>query len=183
MQAGIKSQLAETSIPQDQKDRIVTKVESISNDWRDGKITTEQVGRVMEALSDGPFMPLSLVYASDAKYVKVSKLSDDEKAAAKRSLERFARGVIEKAIPSDEIKRLMTYIQVSGANNKQIKNVLTDEELRKFIAAAKTKADEAKVPDEPFTLNLADELDKAITQALNSNAAAAPQIPAAPTDK
>lgn len=174
MQAGIKTQIAATSLPQDQKDRIIAKVEAVSNDWRDGKIDTQQLGRVIDTLGQGPFVPLALVYAADAKYVKVSKLSEDEKAAAKLALDRFARGVIEKTIPSDETKRLMTYVEVSGTTNHQLKNVLTEEELRKFIAAAKAKADEAKVPEEPYTANLADELDKAINQALGTAAPAAP---------
>lgn len=180
MQASVKTQLDATSLPQDQKDRIITKFEAVSNDWRDGKIDMPQLARVMDTLGQGPFVPLALVYAADAKYIKVSKIPEDEKVAARLALDRFARGIVEKTIPADETKRLMTYIEVSGTSNHQIKNVLTDEELRKFIAAAKAKADEAKVPEEPYTVNLADELDKAINQALTSTAPIAPPPIAAP---
>jgi hypothetical protein len=48
----------------------------------------------------------------------------------------------------------------------RLKKVLTNEELKAFLDAAKKKADDANVADEAFTINFADEVDKAIDKAL-----------------
>ncbi len=43
---------------------------------------------------------------------------------------------------------------------------LTDDELKAFLEKAKAKADAASIPDEPFEVNIADELEKAIDKVL-----------------
>lgn len=50
--------------------------------------------------------------------------------------------------------------------SEQLKERLTDAELKAFLEKAKEKADAANVPDEPFEVNIADELEKAIDKAL-----------------
>jgi hypothetical protein len=97
------------------------------------------------------------------------------------SLQRFARGVFEKSIPTSAIDEVTGPISTKDAQgHTQFKQQLTTEELEEFIAAAKARADSAKVPNEPFQINVADELDKAIDKAMaNGGAATTPSdVPA-----
>lgn len=161
------AQINSSTLPSEQKTRLTNRIDSFTADWADRKITDEQFGKTMENIAEGPLMPLLLMWGAEKKYLAPSKLTDAEKAEAERSLQRFARGVIEKVIDKVEIKRVMAYIEVPSGGNHQLKNVLTDDELRKFLSEVKAQADKAKVPDEAYTPNIADELDKAIDNGLN----------------
>ena len=82
-------------------------------------------------------------------------------------MQRFARGAFEEKISKHELKELMKLISTTSADGQQqIKQQLTDAELNAFLEKAKGTADAAEVPDEPFEVNIADELEKAIDQAL-----------------
>jgi len=110
---------------------------------------------------------LGLVMAADEKYVKPSGLSNDDQDAARRTLQRLARGAFEKTIPENEVQEAMQLVmQHQPDGSQQLKERLTDDELKAFLEKAKEKADAASVPDEPFEVNIADELEKAIDKAI-----------------
>lgn len=167
MKMGAEAAITDTSLPQDQKTRMITRIGTVADDWQNGKVTNEQFGKAIEAVMEGPILPLAIVAGVERQHINPSALSTEEKADASRALQRVARGVIEKSISRDAVQSLSDMISDRGpGNSRRARQNLNIEELKKFIAAAKAKADEAKVPDEPFTINYADELDKAIDTAL-----------------
>lgn len=159
--------ISASQIPSDQKARITARVEAVAADFKAGKITTEQLTNAMQKVGESPILPLALVLEVDAKHLATSKLSDEEKAAGRRSLERFARGAVEKSIATSDIDAVMNTFTVADAHGmKQLKGVLSEGELRAALDSAKAKADAAKVPDESYSINFADEVDKVIDGAL-----------------
>ena len=67
----------------------------------------------------------------------------------------------------DVLQEVMAPIAITTPDGKMTpKDNPTDDEVRQFLAAAKQKADEAGIPDEPFELDIAAEFDKAVDQAL-----------------
>ena len=47
---------------------------------------------------------------------------------------------------------------------------MTDEEVRKMMADLKKLADDAGIPDEPFTIDIGDEVKKAVDEGLGQKA-------------
>jgi len=162
----------ESGLPQDQKDAIVAEVKQLGEDFKAGKVSTDDMRRVGKALAESPLLPLAGVQAARQKYIEPSGMTPDEKAAAILSLQRFARGVYEKKLPREAIDGVVKPITTLKPDGSwELKEDPTRQELDQFVANAKAKADEAGIPEEPFDLNIAEELKKAIRQALGEKPA------------
>lgn len=160
--------VSKSSLPVDDKARILKRINQLADDFKAEKVSTQQLGHVMQQIAKSPLLPLGLVMAADEKYVKPSGLSGEEQDAGRRTLQRLARGAFEKSIPENDVQEVMQFVmQRQPDGNQQLKERLTDDELKAFLEKAKEKADAASVPDEPFEVNIADELEKAIDKALN----------------
>ena len=163
----------DSNIPADQKQRINARLNQLNTDFKDGKVTTDQIAAIAEALMEGPVLPIGTVLFVDSQYIQPSALTDQEKADGRQSLERLARGVFDKFINPDKLEPVMEPItepDPTDPTSRQLKPNPTTEELREFLKRAKAEADTANVPDEPWTIDLADEVDKAIDQVLNPSA-------------
>ena len=90
-------------------------------------------------------------------------MSEQEKADAILAVQRVARGVYEKKISKEEIDEITKPIADLRRNrNWTLKENPTRMEIDQFIANAKAAADAAMIPNEPFDLNIAEELKRAI---------------------
>ena len=120
----------------------------------------------MEQIAESPLLPLGLVMAADEKYVKPSGLTNEEKDAGRRIATARSRS-LEKTIPENDSQEVMKLVmEPQPGGGERLKEQLTDDELKAFLEKAKEKADAASVPDEPFEVNIADELEKAIDKVL-----------------
>ena len=159
--------VAKSKLSPDDKDRVLKRINQLADDFKGGTVSTEQLYQVMEQIAKSPLLPLGLLMAADETYLKPSGLSGDDKEAGRRTLQRFARGAFEKSIPDkdlEEVMKLLMERQPDGSD--KLKERLTDAELEAFLDKAQEKADAANVPDEPFEVSIADELEKAIDKVL-----------------
>ncbi|MFM9965705.1 MAG: hypothetical protein ACKV2Q_31360 [Planctomycetaceae bacterium] len=159
--------VAQSTLAAEDKARVLKRINQLADDFKDGKVSQEQLGKVIEEIAKSPLLPISLLMMADEKYIKPSGLSSDDQEAGRRTLQRFARGAFEKSIADsdvNEVMKLLTERQADGS--EKLKERLTDAELEAFLDKAQEKADAANVPDEPFEVNIADELDKAIDNVL-----------------
>lgn len=188
MSATTEQLLQQSPLAKEEKDRIMARVDALGTEFKEGKITGEQLANVAKAIGESPILPSGMVIATERKYLNPSALSNEEKDAGRRSLQRMARGIVEKKITMNEAETAAAPISTKDANgNFKLKDAVTDAELREFLANAKAKADSVQIPDEPYVINFADELDKVIDQALGrapatpAPATPAPTTPPAPT--
>ena len=173
--AAVKAGINESELPAEQKQRVIKQVDRLTTAYKAGEISEEQLGSLMEKLAEGPLFPLGMVYAFESEHITPSDMTEAEKQAAKRSLQRVARGIYEESIDRDELEELLGLITTAdGQGDRQMKEQLTRQELDAFLAAAKDKADEAQVPDEPFEVDVATEIEQAVDQALGSASPAPP---------
>ena len=90
-------------------------------------------------------------------------MSPKEKATAILDLQRFARGIYEKKIDRSEVDAIVKPVSELGSNGSwQLKASPTRMEIDQLVANCKDRADRAAIPKEPFELNIAEELKKAI---------------------
>ena len=157
----------EFDLPQDQQQAIIAEVELVAQDFKDKKISLQDMAKIMEEVGESPLFPIAGVIAAERKYIEPSGLPAEEKATAVRSLQRFARGVHEKQIPreviEDVIKPLVT---IDAGGGWKFKDNATDEEVRQFVENVKTRADAVSIPDEAYEIDIAVELRKAIDKGL-----------------
>lgn len=154
-----------SQLPADQKQRMISRIEKVSQDFKDGKITMEQLAEIAERIGNSPMISMGMVYFFEQNYVEPSGLTAEEKADARRTLERLARGVYEKSITESEMNALTAPLMEPGANGKdKLKDKITDAELRDFLTRTKTQVELANVPDEAFEVDMAAELDKVINE-------------------
>ena len=157
--------IKEAGLPDDQREAILAEVKQFGDDFKNGKITMEELSRVAKAISDSPLIPLAGVQAARYKYIEPSDMSSEEKAEAILSLQRFARGMYENKISKDIMDDVIKPVAERKSNGQwNIKDNPTRMELDQFVANAKARADEAMIPYEPFDLNIADELRRAIRE-------------------
>ena len=142
-------------------------VSRVTKEYEEGNISNDEMLRIAEKLTQSPIFPIAAVYLVDSHYVQPSDMTEDEKAAARIDLQRFARGVIEEKIPLDRLKQVIAPIAEPGAGDQiNLKKKVTRQELDAFLANVKTEADDASIPNEPFEIDFADELGKTIDEAL-----------------
>ena len=157
----------DSSLPQDQKDRLTTRMTGLADDFKSGTLTFEQIAQIMQSVSQSPLIPLATVYAVSSTHIESSALTTEEKAAATRSIGRFARGVVEEKIPATAMDDVLASVTTRRPNGQfEMKQAVTIDELKTFIAAAKAQADDAKIPDEDFQIDIATEVDKVIDRGL-----------------
>jgi hypothetical protein len=153
----------ESGLPKDQRESILTEIRQLGDDFRSGKISTEKLALITKAIADGPLLPLAGVQAARQKYIEPSDMTPKEKADAILTLQRFARGVHEEKIDKQDIDDVVKPVADLMPNGRwKLKDDPTRMELDQFIANAKARADAAMISDEPFEMNIADELKKAI---------------------
>jgi len=158
----------EFDIPEEQKTGMKEQVSRVAQGYRDGDISMEQIGSVAENILESPAFTAVPVEIARSKYIDPSGLSDEEKANAKRQLQRIAHGMFEKKISEDELKTLLDgrIADEQPDGNLQFRNDVPDDDLRDLVASAKALADEKMIPDQDFNIDLAAELKKAVDKAL-----------------
>jgi tellurite resistance protein len=155
--------IKDAGLPDDQRERILADIKQLGDDFKTGKITTEQLTRVVKTVSESPLVPLAGVQVARHQYIEPSDMTEAEKSAAVLTVQRFARGVFEKKIPKEAVDDVVKPIADLRQNGRwRLKEKPTRMELEQFIENCKAKADAAMIPNEPFDVNIAEELSKAI---------------------
>jgi hypothetical protein len=173
--AALKETIEATELPAQEKDEIGEQVDRLADAFRRGLITKEQMAEIVQHVVDSPLMTTLAVSAIEKKYISPSGLNDQEKIQARQTLRRFLRGAIDKEIDEEGMNGAMQHV---GRRNKdgnwELKDRVTDDELREFLSEAKKLADDAGVPAEPEDIDPSDEFKRIIDKAMNI----APPVPA-----
>ena len=163
----MKEGLKELRLPADQQQRIFDRIDEVAQRFKDEEITLEEVSEMFKEISEGPLIPAGMALVVDRAYLDESGFDDEEKAAARVTVQRFTHGTIRGMIPEAEVETVLDTISTKKkGGERNFRHPVTDEELRTFIAAAKQAADDANVPEEVPKVNFADEFNKAIDEAL-----------------
>lgn len=172
----IVSTIEQSELDPAEKRAIIAEVDRVVDQYRTGKITLQDLGRVLEELAKSPVMQNIFVYAVEKQYVEPSGLADEEKQAAHLTLQRVLRGIYEQKLKEGDLDPALDHLSTKRQDGqRQMKDKVTDEELRKFLAECQRVADQTGVPTEPLEVKISEEFRKAIDRAM-----ASPHKPAAP---
>ena len=173
----IVAMIQDSEIPAQEKTEVIEQIDRVVTAYKDRKINQEDLNRVLTELQDSPALTVVSLYGIDESYLADSKLSEAEIAAGRRAFQRVIRGVYEKKIEEDalydalpEEREMSTGNQTDGAivrpASTNSESEISDDDLREAITKLKVMADNAQIPDEPFQLDIGDEIKKVVDKAL-----------------
>jgi hypothetical protein len=170
---GVMQAVNASDLPQQEKQEIELEVNRVAEAFRDGEISVEQVGQIIERLSQSPLMGSIIVTAADVKYINQSGLTEEEKDQGRNSLRRFVRGVVDGKIGESEVEATLAHIaDRQQGGGWQLRDRVTDDELRAFLNTAKSQADAANIPADPEAFDPSAEVKRLIDESLNEPAEA-----------
>ncbi len=157
----------QSDLDQEEKQAIIAQVDRVVDQYQAGEISTEDLGRIMEELAESPLMGAILIRSVELKYIEPSGLGESEKEDARLTLQRVLRGLYEKQLTTDDLEPAMDHVSYRDSQgNRQLKNRISDDELRDFLTACQEQADAAEIPDEPYEVQISQEIQRAIDRAL-----------------
>lgn len=169
----INQMIDESDLPAAEKEELKAESKRVTDGIADGSISWEQFGELVTGIMESPLMPMFIVKGVEAQYLDKSGLSDEEKSEANVTLERYARGLVDGQIPQASTDNVLVHIADKDAEGQwQMRQEVSDDELRQFLAAAKQEADDAGVPEEVEPIDPSEELKKVIDGVLGPAPAA-----------
>jgi hypothetical protein len=164
----IRQGMAESQLDPQEQQEIMVQVDRVTGAFREKKITADQLGDLAEKMVKSPIFSMIMAMAIEKQYLAKSGLSEQEKTEGVVSLQRFIRGVIDEKIKEPGIDAAMAHVATRNPNGKdwQLKDKLTDDELRAFFAEAKKQADEAGVAEQPEAVDPSEEVRKIVDEVL-----------------
>jgi hypothetical protein len=147
--------IAQSELPQEQKDRILADIGTIHTAINKKEIKLAQVGTFIERLGDANFINLIVVEAVEVDYMTKVQPDEGRKAEIERVFTRFRRGIVEGAVSQGQVDQIMTQVAAHDGQQVEMKQDLTAEDLEQVLAAMNKAADEAGVPDEDYQVDYA----------------------------
>jgi hypothetical protein len=178
----IKQGIDGMDLPAQEKQEMGEQIDRVAVAFREGRLSQEQMKRLMHELMNSPLMTTFGAVAIEKKYIVNSGLTADEKTDARRTLRRYLRGAVDHKIDKKGMDAAMSHVadrQPDG--NWKLRDRVRDEDLRAFLKEAKGQADAAQIPMEPEDVDPSEELKRIIDQAMSGRAAGgAPEAEAEP---
>lgn len=166
----IVAAINDSELPPAEKTEVITQVDRLVTAYKEKKIDQTDLERVMTELQDAPALKALALYGIENEFLHGSNLPPDELEQAHRTFERALRGVYEgkindevfyAALPDDDDQQVRL-----AANNPAEQASVEDDNLRELLVKLKVMSDNAKIPDEPFQLDIGDEVKKLVDRAL-----------------
>jgi len=168
-----------SEIPAGEKTEVVAQIDRVVDAYKQGRIKAEDLEPMMKKLEKSPAFLLIEAWGLEKTYLDPSGLPADEKAAGRRTIERAFRGLCEQKITPQQFSGVVPQQQFQSQAEVKIDNgktvvkqsrgpgsQLTDEQVQKLLADLKKLADDANIPDEPFEIDIGDEVKKLVDEVL-----------------
>jgi hypothetical protein len=167
----IVAAINDSELPQEEKAEVITQVDRLVAAYKEKKIDQSDLERVMTELQDAPALQALALYGIEEEFLQGVSFPPAELEQAHRTFERALRGVYEGKI-NDEV----FYAALPGfdddqevrlaANNPALDEAAAEDDLRELLVKLKVMADNAGIPNEPFQLDIGDEVKKLVDRAL-----------------
>ncbi len=169
MQAVATEAVNQSDLPASEKPEIIAVFDDLTEAFRSGDVTLEELGEVFNGIDRTPVFALGMVLQFEGAYVKPSGLSDQEKEAAKLTLNRTAQALADDRLSWDQAKAILkpvTVIDENGNSDLLMPGQTTDEQIREVIANAVAANADAGITDEYKDIDLSEEFRAHIEERL-----------------
>lgn len=167
----LNESLKQSGLPESEQQEIQVQVERLLTAFQEERLTQAQVERLMDQLADSPLSASVIAFTIEKKYFDDSGLSNEEKQTGRMTLRRCVRGIFDADLSQEDIDAVLGTIGTKQPDGEwELKETLTDEELRTFLAEAKSRADAAGIPETVEEVDPSDEIKRIIDAVLNPEA-------------
>ena len=167
---GVQAMLEESELPREEQTAILDQFDRLTTAYQNGEVTLEELGPAFEELFKSPVIMSIMIKAIETKYLEPSGLSDEEKESGRRVLARVMRGIFEEKFQDDEITKLVNHFLQNPDHapdeQPQMKQSLTDEELRDLLNDAQALVDEKEIPDQDYDVKISDAVKQIVDDVL-----------------
>lgn len=172
MTVAVDAMVEASELPAQEQAEVKEQLTRVTDAFRENRISGDQVEQLLQQLVESPLIPSFMVGVADAKYLSKSGLAEEEKVEGRQSLGRFVRGLTNEQIDEQALDEVMVHVADRGPNGDwNLRDKVSDEDLRAFLAAIKTKADEAEIPLEVEAVDPSEEFRRIIDDVLGEAAA------------
>jgi len=171
----IAAPLDSTRLQETQKKRIQACIDRVMGAVKDGKAGFIELTTISTELEAGPYDELTLLELTRDRIAGLLEEDEPRWKNASQVIDRFARGIAEGRIADDRVDHVLDSVtDKSDPTGPKVKRALTEVEAEDFLEGAAKEAERAKIPDEPYKVDLAGELEKVVNKVLGGGAASAP---------
>ena len=169
---GIEGVVKEADLPPEQKRQIVQRVDQLSEDFIEGNLTLDELGEIVENIVESrAFIAGGAEFVIRTQLIDELDIDEERQAQIKRLLQRLARGIVEEYLDPEDFEPLKDIVLVqTGENKYEVKDDLTKEEIEEFLVGLEKMVNDAEVPDEPYEVDIAGELDRIVDEVHNRRA-------------
>lgn len=168
----IVAAINDAEIDAQEKTEVIAQVDRVVNAYRERKINQHDLEQALTKLQESPaFVVLSLSGVEDF-YFDVDGLAEPERAQGQRALQRVLRGVQEGQIEPDALFGAFPdggVADVRLASTNSPEDAAADD-ARELIVKLQVMADNARIPDEPFEIDLSDAVKSIVDEVLAGKA-------------
>lgn len=165
----VNQAIDQSDFPPQEKAELKEQVARVAEGVRNRNISAHQAGQIFQRIVESPLMPIIVVTAVEKQYLDRSGLTDQEKAEGRVTLKRFARGAFDQKIDKSGIDAVMTHVANRKSDGQwEMRQQVSDAELRAALAEAKKQADDAEIANEPEDIDPSAVLKEIVDEALNS---------------
>ncbi len=165
------TKIEESGLPDSQQADIKAEIDRLTDQFQEGEISFQQLIEILEGFEQSPVMSVVSYYQIEGNPLERDSISPEQRKQALRTIHRFIYGVFEERIPDSAIEELMSPFILdrdTGSDHQTLKfrTDIADEEIFAALAKAKAYADEAEIPDENLSPDIANELREIINRIL-----------------
>ena len=163
-------------LPENSREEVMVPIRKLGKRIADGEIGASQVAKMSSTFLKGPIPNMLMAKGFEANCLEKAKLTEPEKAKAKKDLSRLVHGLTEKKIPYDKVKPvfepLTETVQKKEGNvtktTVRFKENPSDEDMKKSIQRLQELVDAAGIPDQSFTFDLSSEVARILNEGLEA---------------
>jgi hypothetical protein len=141
----IKESIDKSEMTDAQKAGMKVQVDRLVTNFKEGKITMEKFGKFAQDLEKSPIFPAMIIAAAGKLVADNDELTAEEKTEGELTIYRILTGAFEQKIPKEKLDSLKAKISTRVGNREELKEDISTEELRAFLAEAKQAADDAGI--------------------------------------
>ncbi len=175
MNTGMKAAVEQSQLPAGQQTRINTQIDQLTEAFRAGDVTFEDLVKVGEAMENHPILPIGVLEFIEYNSLKVDGLTDEEREAGARATQRLQRAAVDGQLVLEDLDPMLEPISQRNADGglEPLQNP-TAPQVRLYIEGAQKKADELGIPDEPYDVDVAEQIERLINDTLGREVVSAP---------
>jgi hypothetical protein len=168
----IVAAINDSELPQDEKTDVIAQVDRLVNAYKEKKINQADLERVFTELQDAPALKALAIYGIENDYLQDAELPAAEIEQGRITFQRAVRGVYEGKISDETFYNVLPGFEddelrlIANNSAENAPEDSADDDLRLTLTKLKVMADNAGIPNEPFQLDIGDEVKKLVDKAL-----------------